>query len=233
MPWRGCSVMEGVSNPQLRIAVGPVLELSFNAMSGQAKKLMAELPYFWSTFVVDDVPGQFQRFLHRGKAPAISAQTTGYYAHGYSYAFERLIMIALDLGPEADYLRMPTFFLARHSAELHLKKVIKEYSAANGEDYSAAGEHSLLTLWNQAIVQIQLCGWPVEDQWTQLCARLVKHLHDFDNNGQRFRYPDDNAGKPFEYTRIELQELGKAHANITTWCEAATDMLKEEHPFSV
>jgi hypothetical protein len=48
-----------------------------------------------------------------------------------------------------------------------------------------------------------------------------------DPDGQRFRYPGDNAGRPFEYTRVEFQELAKAHAHISLWCDGVTDMLHE------
>ncbi|MEK7993428.1 MAG: hypothetical protein AAB403_06440 [Planctomycetota bacterium] len=191
---------------------------------------MTDAPDFWSSFVVDDKQPPFRRFLHRERPPDTQTQTTGYYAHGYAFAFQRLIMIAIDLWPQAPYLQMPTFFLARHAAELHLKRVIKDYSAANRVEYEAVDEHGLMQLWNAATAQVRLAGWPTDDGWTQYCGKLVQHMHDIDPNGQRFRYPHDNAGKPFEYTRIELLELGKAHANITTWSEAAIDTLAEARP---
>jgi N-acetyl-beta-hexosaminidase len=182
---------------------------------------MAEIPDFWSSLDFDDdVPEKFRKFLHHDKSPATWAQTTAYYAHAYSYAFERLIMIAIDMWPQAEYLRMPAFFLARHSAELHLKEVIKQFSAANGQDYDAADIHSLVTLWNKANAQLRLAGWPTQDEdtFSKYCGQLIQHMHDNDPSGQRFRYPEDNAGKLFDTTLVEFQELAKAHASITLWC---------------
>lgn len=187
---------------------------------------MSDIPDFWSSFVGYDFPTKFQKFVHPDKHSTVWAQTTGYYAHGYSYAFERLIMIAIDMWPKAEYLRMPTFYLARHSAELHLKEVIKEYSAANGVEYDAAGEHSLMALWNKVISQLMQAGWSTDgDEWTAYCGKLIQHLHDFDPNGQRFRYPESNDGLPFGGTRVELEKLAIAHASITSWCEGACDTL--------
>jgi hypothetical protein len=104
---------------------------------------MAEVPDFWTTFTIDDeVPERVRKFLHRSRAGSTMGQTTGYYAHGYGYAFERLIMIAIEMWPQADYLRMPVFFLARHSTELHLKEVIQDYSARNRLPYKFSNEQA-------------------------------------------------------------------------------------------
>jgi hypothetical protein len=184
---------------------------------------------FWGAMLKDSefdiVPIKLQRFLHREQPPATWTQTMGFYAHGYDGDFERMIMIAIDLFPNADYLTMPTFFLARHAAELNLKNVIIEYSEANGRSISTSEEHNLSALWEETKTQIEAAGWKTDDRWTNHCRKIVQHLSDADPDGQRFRYPQNNAGRPFPYTRVELQALAKAHAHIKLWCEAACDML--------
>jgi len=186
---------------------------------------------FWGIFQSDEtfgvVPYKFRTFLHRETPPADFMQSMAYYAHGYQYAFERLVMIALKLWPNAEYLRMPTFFLARHAAELNLKEVIQQCSAANGTPDLASDQHRLLKLWEKAQQHVAQAGYSADDEWSEHCGKLIQHLDEMDPNGQRFRYPGDNAGKPFDYTRVELQELARAHAHITLWCEAVTDMLHE------
>ena len=186
---------------------------------------------FWTMFQGDDAPGavphKFRKFLHRETSSADFMQTTAYYAYGYTRAFERLVMIALRQWPNAEYLRMPTFFLARHAAELNLKGVVQQFSAANGAPDLASGQHRLLKLWAKARGHVAQAGWPTDDDWSRYCGKLIQHLDYMDPNGQRFRYPGDNAGKAFDYTRIEFQELARAHAHITLWCEAATDTLNE------
>lgn len=186
---------------------------------------------FWEHFPGDNDLGadpiKFRTFLHRGTPPAEFMQSMDYYAHGYNHAFERLVMITLRLWPNAEYLRMPTFFLARHAAELNLKGVIQQYSAVNGPLDLASDEHRLVKLWERAKQHVAQAGCPTDDAWSNHCGKLIKHLHDMDPNGQRFRYPGDNNGKPFEYTRVEFQELAKAHAHITLWCDAATETLHE------
>jgi hypothetical protein len=186
---------------------------------------------FWEHFPGDNdlsaVPIKFRKFLHRDTPPATFMQTMSYYAHGYKQAFERLVMIALRLWPNAEYLRLPTFFLARHAAELSLKEVIQQCSAANGILDLASDEHKLVKLWELAKRHATQAGYPTDDEWSDYCGKLIQHLDEMDPNGQRFRYPGDNTGQPFDYTRVELQHLARAHAHITLWCEAITDMLHE------
>ena len=193
----------------------------------------SDIPEFWSRFIDSDfdaIPPKARKFLHRESSAASWMQTTGYFAHGYAYAFERMVMIAIDQWPNAEYLQMPTFYLARHAAELHLKGVICEYALATNRNADTSSEHRLLWLWTEAEAQIQAAGWTTDDRWSEHCRRLVQHLHEVDPRGERFRYPHNNAGKAFAYTRVELEGLAMAHAHITTWCGAAIDMLKEGQP---
>lgn len=178
---------------------------------------------FWSSYVPGEtVPSSVRKFLHRDTHNPAYGQTTGYYAYAYAGAFERLIMVAIHSWPQADYLRLPAFFLARHSAELHLKEVIQDYCAATGNLYDAAGIHSLVSLWNRVTKLMPIVP---EDEWSAHVGRLIQHMHDFDPDGQRFRYPENNDGVPFLHTRVELEQLANAHGTITLWCEGAMDML--------
>ena len=184
---------------------------------------------FWSLFddkEVEVVPQKMRKFLHRERAPAEWTQSFGLYAYGYSYAFERMVMIAIELWPRADYLQMPVFFLARHAAELQLKEIIERYATYLRVPPETASEHRLLKLWERACSLMASAGAPASDRWTNHCRKLVQHLHDADPDGQRFRYPQDNSGTPFSYTRVELEQLAKAHGHIRLWCEASVDMFE-------
>lgn len=183
---------------------------------------MPSISDFWSSYEPDDsIPPSVRKFLHRDQNLGAWGQTTGYYAHAYANAFERLVTEAIRIWPQSEYLRLPLFFLARHAAELHLKQVIQEYAAATGNPSDATG-HSLVALWNKAAKLVQV---PQGDDWSAHIGRLIQHLHDFDPDGQRFRYPEDIVGTPFDGTRVELERLAHAHGSITLWCEGACDML--------
>lgn len=182
---------------------------------------MTESPDFWSTFEPDEaVPRRVRKFLHRDEHLSTWGQTTRYYAHAYANAFERLVMEAISIWPRSEYLRLPLFFLARHAAELHLKQVIQAYSAT-GEQPDATG-HNLIVLWKKASKLVHVSA---ADEWSGHVGRLIQHLHEFDPDGQRFRYPGDVVGTPFDGTRVELERLAQTHGSITLWCEGACDML--------
>jgi hypothetical protein len=73
------------------------------------------------------VPERVRRFLFKEDAPSAQEQSWGYYAHGYSFAFDELAEMALREWPRREYLRLPVFFLGRHSMELAIKEAIVSY----------------------------------------------------------------------------------------------------------
>src|SRR5580658_7708156 len=95
-----------------------------------------------------------------------------------------------------------------------------------GEPYSLDG-HSLTGLWNQFKNLIKKSGFLNGDELTPYCEKLINHINESDPDGERFRYPSSKAGDVFAYTRIELEELVRAHYLITLYCGACGDMLSE------
>lgn len=179
----------------------------------------------------DLVSPKFRPFLRHERPPASWTQTTAFYAYGYRSAFEEIVVSLIRQWPNHDYLLMPAFNLARHSVELHLKEVIARYSETTGIEADTSRRHDLLRLWKLAYVAVDTgVGISSADSWTLYCSQLVKHMHDIDPNGQKFRYPHDNNGKVHQYTRIELIDLAKAHWHITNWCDACTDTLDAGQP---
>lgn len=185
-------------------------------------------PTYWSLFEKDEVhepPSKLIRFLHQEPPPAVWTQTLGLYAHGYDAAFDRLVMMAIEVWPRMDYLQFPIFLLARHSIELHLKKVIADVSAHNGTPADPVANHGLLALWDFAFAQLKKARAPIDLASTAECRKVVEHLHEADPDGQRFRYPHSLSGTAFQYNRVELEKFAKAYAHVIYWCEDAVDWL--------
>lgn len=86
--------------------------------------------------------------------------------------------------------------------------------------------HGLLDLWMQFLGVVEAAGFAIDDDWTGHCGKVVKHLHDFDPTGERFRYPANLAGVPFKYTRVEAEGLAKAQAHVFGYCDATLDMVR-------
>lgn len=176
------------------------------------------------------VPARLRPFLFQQRASSRDEQTWRYFAYGYSRAFEELTNEALRLWPGGDYLRLPLFYLCRHSLELALKTAIKEYSLHTTINADLEG-HRIHDLWNRLLQQMVAAGYPaVDDEWTAYCGKLVRHLHDIDPDGERFRYPVNKAGNAFEYTRVEIEELAKAQWNVFSYCEVVVSILQESDP---
>lgn len=174
------------------------------------------------------IPRKFERFLHREEAPSTAEYTTFLFAFAYERAFEELANAAHSHWHNG-ILRAPLFYLARHSIELHLKSAIKEFESYTGEDAKNCG-HNVLDLWRE-FQRLQLVaglpGTGDDDTWGSHVEKLINHIHAIDPTGEAFRYPENNAGKKFEYTRVELDGLVKAHHHITSYCSASMDYLND------
>jgi hypothetical protein len=172
--------------------------------------------------IIDDselerIPGRIRRFLFREQAPSNAAQSFAFYAYGYTRAFEEMVSVALQRWPGGDYMRMPLFFLARHSLELHLKGTIRVFSEVDEVKFS---DHGLAKLWTRLLAVINNNGYDTDDEYADYCGQLVNHIHEYDPSGE-------TSGIEFEYTRVELEGLVRAHFHITSYCEGSILMLKE------
>ena len=178
---------------------------------------------------ISNPPGKLRKFLFREEAPSGNTQTRSFYAYGYARAFEQLAETALQRWPGGGHTPMPLFFLARHSIELHLKDAIEHYGRCSTLEPELSS-HNIARLWNHLQAQIQHAGFPTDDDWTRYCNKLVHHIHEVDPDGERFRYPSNVQGVEFEFTRVELEGLQKAHFHITGYCDAAASMVADCDP---
>jgi hypothetical protein len=104
-----------------------------------------------------------------------------------------------------------------------LKVTIIEF-ATTDDVKPELGEHGLLQLWKQLCGYLKRWGVPADDDWGKHCHKLISHMHEADPDGERYRYPADRKGKPFETTSVEIEKLVEAHWHITTYCEGSASM---------
>jgi len=164
--------------------------------------------------------------LFREKAPSESTQSWAFYALGYDRAFESLVEKAMERWPGGDYLRMPLFYLCRHSLELRLKYTIRDVSRYTDIGPIVDG-HRLMSLWNHLLEHTDKVGMPATDDYTKLCDHFICVLDQVDPDGERFRYPSSKRQKIFPYTRVELDGLVNAHFHLGIYCDGLKEMLEE------
>lgn len=172
---------------------------------------------------VENLPTEVRKFLTKERRASIYDKTWENLCGAYGDAFN---LLSQRLLAERGYERVvvPLFYLCRHSVELSIKHAVIEYAEALGEPPDVAG-HSLASLWNELARLTQAAGFPTDDPWTVHCGKLVRHLHDADPDGERFRYPASRSGVPFECTRVDVERLAVAHWHIGVLCDAAGEML--------
>lgn len=176
------------------------------------------------------IPKRMRRFLETDAGPSMGEPTWSYYAYGFSAGFEQLAALAWKEWPRREYLRIPVLYLCRHSMELSLKAAIDECSRHTFAGSILEG-HNLHVLWKELLKQIARGGFLVDDEWTQHCERLIAHIHQFDPSGERFRYPANKSGSPFDLTQVQFGELLKAHWHIVNYCDAVISMFDASSPY--
>lgn len=170
------------------------------------------------------VPAEMRKFLVRDRRPSSYDKTWENFSGAYGEAFD-LLSGKLLAEWHGSRLALPLFFLCRHSIELSIKRAIIEYAGYAGETPDLQG-HSLARLWNELMRQVEAAGFRNDDLWTAHCGKLVRHLHDVDPDGERFRYPTNRSGAEFECTKVDVERLAVAHWHIGVLCDALGEMLQ-------
>jgi hypothetical protein len=174
---------------------------------------------------LDNLPSDVKRFINKRGSQGEYAKTLEYYTGAYGLAFDKLAAQELEGWAGRSQLAEPLFFLCRHSIELSIKAAIREYSEPQRR---IAEGHSLIQLWRELITLIDNADLgDGSDDWTVYCEKLIKHIHDADPDGERFRYPSDKGGQVFELTRFELEGLAVAHWHIGMYCDGSIGMLQD------
>ncbi len=181
-------------------------------------------PHQTFTDEMQNLPSEIRKFVVRDKQPLAHNKTWENFCGVYGEAFN-LLAEKLLAEWHGSRLAIPLFFLCRHSVELSIKSAINEYAQSAGEIPDIQG-HSLLRLWNELMRQSAAAGYRNDDAWTVHCDKLIRHLHDVDPDGERFRYPTSRSGIEFECTKVDVERLAVAHWHIGVLCDAMGEMLQ-------
>jgi hypothetical protein len=175
------------------------------------------------------IPSQLTSFIEQAARndPNKISMTWEYMAYAYGRAFTEFAETALDDWPKKDYIVQPMVYLARHSMELYLKRVILGYQEYLGDRADAIDHHSLTKLWNTLVKLLAAAGAPTDDEYSKYCLKLLNHINQTDPDGEQFRYPHNKAGEEFKLAKVELEGLVKAHWHVSSYAEAMVDMIPD------
>jgi hypothetical protein len=179
---------------------------------------------------IQKIPKQMRRFLETDTGHSMGEPTWDYFAYSFSAGFEQLATQA--------WKRVATAGVSSSSCTISVPALDRTIGQGGDRGLLVSqrltrrvGGHNLHLLWNELLKQIARGGFPVDDEWTWHCGRLIAHIHQFDPNGERFRYPENRMGSPFDLTRVEFGELLKAHWHIVNYCGAVTSMFDASSPY--
>lgn len=141
-----------------------------------------------------------------------------------SYSFERGFEAMWDLArvDHSGLLLRPLLLLWRQSVELAIKSAVLEIAGRiNGKP-----GHNLQRLFEQLLKARAAAGCCDDDDLTRDVQAMIALVQSFDPFADRFRYPGEKGGKPYEGIDVDLDELFQAHWIIVTWCEGSVIELK-------
>lgn len=143
-----------------------------------------------------------------------------------SYSFQRGFEAMWDLA-RADHtglLHRPLLVLWRQSVELAIKSAVLEIAGR----IDGRPDHNLQALFQQLLQVRAASGCCDDDDLARDVQAMVTLVQSFDPFADRFRYPAEKGGKPYEGFDVNLDELFQAHWIIVTWCEGAVFELKRD-----
>ena len=161
--------------------------------------------------------------------------TTEGYAQGFKKAIERIVTTLHDGGRQGhpDQLLYPVAFLARHLFELTMKHLIVQGSnlippRVTVEDLSRT--HSLEELWARLRPTLERL-WPSGPRADlDAVESVLLEFHQFDPNGQAFRYDTDRkgsrhlAGLP---EVVDLENLWETVRDVVSLFEACSAAIQD------
>ncbi|WJI46964.1 hypothetical protein NL532_10190 [Mesorhizobium sp. C120A] len=143
---------------------------------------------------LDTLPNSAQQFLKRRHTRDPDRETWNHYNCAYTDGVVVFADALADKAKHKDTSLLPLYMLARHSMELSLKAALVEFPEHTGKPIDIVG-HKLINLFNQLYDQVACLGFPVDHAWSWQSEKLLRHIHEHDPNGDRFRYPEERGGR--------------------------------------
>lgn len=143
-----------------------------------------------------------------------------FFAYSYCHAFDSLWDAAYARRAGTDY---PLLFICRQSIELWLKVAISTVVQSKPPK-----GHQLSELWSILVAELEHTGHSTDEAYLESVEKLIRVLDVHDRKGDRFRYPIARDQKPFSSSVADLDDLYRAHALITGFCDAVHTQLEVE-----
>jgi hypothetical protein len=156
----------------------------------------------------------------------------GLYNQGYINAGDILSKYVMEKSSHQDDLIYPISFLYRQSIELRLKEIIILWHKLPANNLSKNfRNHNLKKLWCVCKNILNQVG--LRDTDKILMNHIEKYLQEYwtiDDNGEVFRYPYKNDGKPSlseQYTVLSIQNLFEKMQEINLFLDGCLDYISQ------
>ena len=177
----------------------------------------------WEHFDLGISPSVRRTFVESASLVGDWDRSWDFFAYSYCRAFEVLWDAAYARGSPG-ILDYPVLFIARHSIELWLKAAIQSVTQSDPSE-----GHGLHDLWTKLMEALENhMGSPLDDFYSGSVREMISTLDSHDGKGDRFRYPTARDRTTYLSSRVDLEELYRAHELITGFCDAVDTQMTVE-----
>ena len=177
----------------------------------------------WEHFDLEISPRVRRTFVESASRVGDWDRSWDFFAYSYCRAFE-VLWDAAYARRSTGILDYPVLFIARHSIELWLKAAIQSVTQSDPPE-----GHGLHDLWTKLMEVLENhMGSPLDDFYSGSVREMISALDSHDGKGDRFRYPTARDCTTYPSSRVDLEELYRAHELITGFCDAVDSQMTVE-----
>lgn len=173
---------------------------------------------------------------HRGEIPEDAWERTIALGGGFMRAGE-LLVDAIRTDPQLRWeLTLPALYAYRHAIELGLKSTLAAYGRVFGVDCPDVHmTHSLKILWNAFQRLLDAISVPDEGEANRAARRVVMAFHEWDSQGDAFRYAMRRSGTTIVLREehidlLQLRDVMEGFKNFLGGVDGALDAAGPEGP---
>lgn len=205
-------------------------------MDGHPFRDLFDRPFRWPRRG-DEPLRKATKVQHKAELPVDARERSVLLQSGFMRAGKLLVDSALADPLLRWELTLPALYAYRHAIELGLKWTLVTYRQAFDVDCpDLHATHSLKDLWDAFQQLLDAISHPGEEEGNRAARRVVMAFHEWDKQGDAFRYAVRTDGRPIilreeQIDLVRLRDVMEGFANFLGGVDGALDAAGSGGPW--